>query len=84
MAALVFVTGAFLFAALALPDLLAGSPLSLHFDLPLGLSFGFYADALAVFMAMAASFVAIVPVALLFFYAQRSFINSVMSSSLKQ
>lgn len=35
-------------------------------------------------LMMAASFVAIVPVALLFFYAQRSFINSVMSSSLKQ
>jgi NADH:ubiquinone oxidoreductase subunit 5 (subunit L)/multisubunit Na+/H+ antiporter MnhA subunit len=59
-AALVFVTGAFIFAALALPAVIAGSPLSLHFDLPLGLSFGFYADALAVFMAMAASFVAAV------------------------
>ena len=35
-------------------------------------------------LMMAASFVALVPVALLFFYAQRSFINSVMSSSLKQ
>ncbi len=66
--ALVFVSGAFLFATLALPDLLAGSPLSLHFDLPLGLSFGFYADALAVFMAMTASLVASVIVLYSFGY----------------
>lgn len=60
MMALVFVSGAFIFAALALPAVLAGTPLSLHYELPLGLSFGFYADALAVFMAMTASLVATV------------------------
>ncbi len=35
-------------------------------------------------LLMAASLVTIIPVAVLFFFAQRSFLNSVMSSSLKQ
>lgn len=35
-------------------------------------------------LLMAASMVTIIPVAILFFFAQRSFINSVMSSSVKQ
>jgi multiple sugar transport system permease protein len=35
-------------------------------------------------LMMAASLVAIVPVVILFFFAQRSFINSIMSSSLKE
>ena len=52
---LAFVAVGFLCAASALPAVLAGQPLSLRFALPLGLSFGFYADALAVFMAMTAS-----------------------------
>lgn len=56
--ALAFIAIAFISAALALPGLLAGNPLSLHYELPLGLSFGFYADALAIFMAMTASLVA--------------------------
>lgn len=55
--ALTFVVTAFVCAALTLPELFAGSPIYLHYDLPLGLSFGLYADALAVFMAMTASFV---------------------------
>jgi len=58
--ALAFVAGAFVCAAFTLPGLVSGSPLYLHFELPLGLSFGFYADALAVFMAMTASLVACV------------------------
>jgi len=56
--ALAFVVGAFICAAFALPGLISGSPFYLHYELPLGLSFGFYADALAVFMAMTASLVA--------------------------
>lgn len=58
IAALAFVAIAFIYAAMALPDLIAGSPIYIHWELPLGLSFGFYADALAVFMAMTASLVA--------------------------
>ena len=56
--ALVLVAATFLCSTFLLPALYTGSPLALHFELPLGLSFGFCADALAVFMAMAASFVA--------------------------
>lgn len=66
--ALVFIGTAFIFATLALPDIFAGSPISLHYRLPLGLSFGFYADSLAVFMAMTASFVAAVIVIYSFGY----------------
>lgn len=60
--------GAFICAAFALSGLLYGTPLSLHYELPLGLSFGFYADALAVFMAMTASLVASVIVMYSFGY----------------
>lgn len=67
-AALAFVAIAFICAAFALPYLIAGNPLSLHFELPLGLSFGFYADALALFMAMTASFVGAVIVLYSFGY----------------
>ena len=56
--ALAFIAGAFVCSALLLPELFTGSPISVNFELPLGLSFGFYADALAVFMAMTASLVA--------------------------
>lgn len=66
--ALGFVITAFVCAALALPALLAGSPIFLHYALPLGLSFGLYADALAVFMAMTSSFVASVIVLYSFGY----------------
>jgi NADH:ubiquinone oxidoreductase subunit 5 (subunit L)/multisubunit Na+/H+ antiporter MnhA subunit len=55
--ALAFVAGAFVLTCLAVPDLFAGTPLSLHWELPLGLGFGFRADALALLMAMASSFV---------------------------
>ncbi len=66
--ALAFTAGAFLCAACALPDVLAGSPLYFHCELPLGLSFGFYADALAVFMALTSSFVATIIVIYSFDY----------------
>lgn len=66
--ALVFVAVGFLCAASALPAVLAGQPLSLRVALPLGLSFGFYADALAVFMAMTASFVSFIIVLYSFGY----------------
>ncbi len=68
LAALAFTATAFLCAALALPEVLAGSPLFLHYELPLGLSFGFYADALAVFMALTSSLVATVIVIYSFEY----------------
>jgi NADH:ubiquinone oxidoreductase subunit 5 (subunit L)/multisubunit Na+/H+ antiporter MnhA subunit len=71
LAALVFVAAGFILAALALPDVLSGRPLSLHFDLPLGLSFGFYGDALAVFMAMTSSFVAAIIVLYSFGYIHK-------------
>jgi len=67
-AALAFVAAAFACAALTLPGLLSGSPVSLHADLPLGMSFGFYADALAVFMAMTSSAVAFIIVLYSFGY----------------
>lgn len=67
-AALVFTATAFVSSALALPGLFAGRPLSLHYELPLGMSFGFYADALAVFMAMTASLVSAVIVVYSFGY----------------
>jgi NADH:ubiquinone oxidoreductase subunit 5 (chain L)/Multisubunit Na+/H+ antiporter, MnhA subunit len=56
-AALLFVVSALACAILALPSALSGHPLSVHFNLPLGMSFGFHGDALALFMAMTASFV---------------------------
>jgi NADH:ubiquinone oxidoreductase subunit 5 (subunit L)/multisubunit Na+/H+ antiporter MnhA subunit len=68
MMALAFVAAAFICSTLFLPGLLAGSSFSLHFELPLGFSFGFYADALAVFMAMTSSLVATVIVLYSFGY----------------
>jgi NADH-Ubiquinone/plastoquinone (complex I), various chains./NADH-Ubiquinone oxidoreductase (complex I), chain 5 N-terminus. len=55
---LTFVVSAFACAAASLTYVLKDEPLFLHFDLPLGLSFGFNGDAVAVFMAMTASMVA--------------------------
>ena len=54
---LVFVATAFLCALWALPGVFAGKPILIRLALPLGLSFGFFGDALAVFMALTASFV---------------------------
>lgn len=58
--ALVFVASGFICAAIALGGVLAGEPISIRFSLPLGFSFGLYGDALAVFMAMTASFVSFI------------------------
>lgn len=66
--ALVFVAAAFVLSLAALPALLNGNPLSIHVTLPLGLSFGLVADALALFMALTSSFVAIIIVIYSFGY----------------
>ncbi|MDD2220690.1 MAG: NADH-quinone oxidoreductase subunit L [Clostridia bacterium] len=55
--ALLFVLTAFVSAAICLPQAMSGNPIRIWVELPLGLSFGFLADALAVFMAMTSSFV---------------------------
>ncbi|HEY8350212.1 MAG TPA: NADH-quinone oxidoreductase subunit L [Clostridia bacterium] len=68
--ALAFVAGAFICAAFTLPSLFCGSPVYLHYELPLGMGFGFYADALAVFMAMTASLVAAVIILYSFGYME--------------
>lgn len=60
VSALAFVAIAFICALFLLPGLYAGSPAVLHYQLPLGLSFGFLADSPAVFMALTASGVAAV------------------------
>ena len=58
---------AFLFVAIPfsllismLPAALSGAPYTFDIQLPLGLSFGFYADGLAVFMAMISSFLGLI------------------------
>lgn len=63
--ALIFVLTAFGTAAAALPHAMAGQPLLFMLELPLGLSIGFLADGLAVFMAMTSSLVA----AIIVFYS---------------
>jgi len=68
--ALAFTAAAFVCAACAVPAVLADKPLSLRFALPLGLSFGFAADALAVFMAMTAAFVSSVIILYSFGYIE--------------
>ncbi|MCL1975235.1 MAG: NADH-quinone oxidoreductase subunit L [Firmicutes bacterium] len=65
MAALVFVLVSFVTSAILLPSALANNPVLFHWSLPLGFSFGFLADGLAVFMAMISSFVA----AIIVFYS---------------
>ena len=63
--ALVFVLTAFIAAAFALPQALSGNPLLLTVKLPLGFSFGFLGDGLAVFMALISSLVS----AIIVFYS---------------
>ena len=65
MAALVFVLVSFVASAMLLPSALANTPEIFYVALPLGFSFGFLADGLAVFMAMISSFVA----AIIVFYS---------------
>ena len=57
VAALLFVLVAFLCSAALLPSALAEQAVYFHVWLPLGMSFGFLADNLAVFMAMISSFI---------------------------
>lgn len=57
---LLFVLASFLCSASLLPAVLSGSKPLIRLALPLGLSLGFQADALSVFMAMTASLVACV------------------------
>ena len=65
VAALVFVLFSLVASGLMLPGVINGSPMRFYMDLPLGLSIGFLADGLAVFMAMTASLVA----AIIVFYS---------------
>lgn len=67
-AALVMVLAALVFACCCLPSALQGTPYSFSVALPLGLSFGFLADTLAVFMAITSSLVAAVIVVYSFGY----------------
>ncbi|MDD4572235.1 MAG: proton-conducting transporter membrane subunit, partial [Clostridia bacterium] len=53
--ALAFVAIAFIASVAMLPGAMANAPVSVKVSLPLGFSFGFLADSLAVFMAMASS-----------------------------
>ncbi len=66
--ALFFVAFGFLSSFLALPAAISGNPLSFRVEVPLGLSFGLYADAMAIFMAMAATFVSFIIVLYSFGY----------------
>ena len=63
--ALAFVLVSFIAAGLMLPNVIQGTPIMTRMELPLGLSIGFLADGLAVFMAMTASLVA----AIIVFYS---------------
>lgn len=63
-----FVAIAFILSACALPKVLSGNPISVHVYFPLGFSFGLLGDALAVFMAMTASFVSLIIVIYSFGY----------------
>jgi len=65
IASLVFVLTSLVSAAMAMPQALSGTPLQISIALPLGFSFGFYADGLAVFMALTSSLVA----AIIVFYS---------------
>ncbi|MCL2631954.1 MAG: NADH-quinone oxidoreductase subunit L [Coriobacteriia bacterium] len=69
---LVFVLSAFACSAALVPSAMAGNPASVHFWLPMGFSFGFSADGLAVFMALIASFVGAIIVIYSFTYIEHS------------
>ena len=66
--ALVFVAFSFFSAAALLPKAMSGSPVSFQILMPYGMTFGFYADALAVFMALISSFIGAVIVFYSFSY----------------
>ncbi len=65
IAALIFVLTSFVTAGFALQQALNGSPLHIELAMPLGLSFGFLADGLAVLMALISSLAA----AIIIFYS---------------
>jgi NADH:ubiquinone oxidoreductase subunit 5 (subunit L)/multisubunit Na+/H+ antiporter MnhA subunit len=69
---LVLVLCAFACSAAMAPAALAGSPVSVSVELPMGFSFGFTADGLAVFMALIASFVGAIIVVYSFTYIEHS------------
>ncbi|MCR4962691.1 MAG: NADH-quinone oxidoreductase subunit L [Firmicutes bacterium] len=68
---LLFVLTAFLCSAMLLSPALSQGPVSVYWQLPLGLSIGFLADALAVFMAATSSLVASIIVFYSFGYIER-------------
>ena len=70
IASLVFVLVSLISAAFMLPSALSGAPLQLTVALPLGFSFGFYADSLAVFMALTSSLVSTIVVFYSFGYIE--------------
>lgn len=65
IAALIFVLISFIMSIIALFSSLAGNPLQLHVEMPLGFSIGFYADSLAVYTAMISALV----VSIIIFYS---------------
>ncbi|MCL2137142.1 MAG: NADH-quinone oxidoreductase subunit L [Coriobacteriia bacterium] len=69
---LVFVLAAFGCSAAMAPAALRGEPLFVSYELPIGFSFGFNADGLAVFMALIASFVGAIIVIYSFTYIEHS------------
>ena len=71
ISALVFVLISFISAACALPAAFSGTPLILSAELPLGFSFSFLGDALAVFMALTSSLVAAIIVFYSFGYMEK-------------
>ncbi len=71
ISALVFVLISFICAACALPAALNGTPLISSVELPLGFSFSYFGDALAVFMAMISSLVSAIIVFYSFGYIER-------------
>ena len=68
---LLFVLTAFLCSAMLLNSALADEPVSVYWQLPLGLSIGFLADGLAVFMAVTSSLVASIIVFYSFGYIEQ-------------
>ena len=70
--ALLFVLVAFACSAALIPSALAGNPAFMHVDLPLGMSFGFLGDGLAIFMAMISSLIAAIIVFYSFTYMKQN------------
>ncbi len=70
--ALALVVAPFLLLITALPAAITSNPHYFAYQLPLGLSFGFMADGLAVFMAMTSSFIGIIIVIYSFGYMSHS------------